>query len=495
MTSTPDNIATDCIDKHAASPHHREKTALIAVDASGKASCFTFAELEKLTNQCAATLRDQGAVPGERLVIRLPNTVDFPIGFLGAIKAGLIPIPTSPLLTENELNFVLEDSGASHIFEVDGVGGSGRAPTRAHGLEHGWAEPETGPAPMSATSSNSPAYWLYTSGTEGRPKGVIHSHRSIPAHDERVKMWLDLREDDIVFNTSALNWSYALTAMLDVWRHGGTFVIYDGPMDPESLWRIITEQKVTILMSVPGIYRRLAKIPPGGFVLRRALSAGEALAPEVRDQFRKVTGLEILGGLGMTEHSVYLVQSEMEAKVGSHAARPLSGHRIAILCEDLTDAPVGEVGVLASHRSCPGLMLGYHNRPEEEARVFQGDWFLSDDLAQRNADGTITFLGRRDDVITAGGYRISPLEVEAVLNQYPGVAESAVVGRELEPGKTILQAWIVPKEGGTCDSEGVIAHCRKFLAHYKLPREIRVMASLPKTATGKIKRAELRWKK
>lgn len=473
MTSTPDNIATDCIDKHAASLHRREKTALIAVDASGKANHLTFFELERLTNQFAATLRDQGAVSGERVVIQLPNVADFPIAFLGAIKAGLIPIPMSPLLTENELDFVLKDSGAGVLVTTGGMSRVGAA----------------------STNIGSPAYWLYTSGTEGRPKGVIHAHRSIPAHDARVKVWLDLREDDIVFNTSALNWSYALTAMLDVWRHGGTFVIYNGPLDPESLWRIITEQKVTILMSVPGIYRRLSKAGMGGFVLRRALSAGEALAPEVRDRFRKVTGLEILGGLGMTEHSVYLVQSEMEANVGSHAARPLSGHRIAVLCEDLTEVPVGEVGILASHRSCPGLMLGYHNRPEEEARVFQGDWFLSDDLAQRNAEGTITFLGRRDDVITAGGYRISPLEVEAVLNQYPGVAESAVVGRELEPGKTILQAWIVPKEEGACDSEGVIAHCRKFLASYKLPREIRVTTSLPKTATGKIKRAELRWKK
>src|SRR4030095_6557145 len=242
---------------------------------------------------------------------------------------------------------------------------------------------QTGP-----TRPEDPAFWLYTSGTEGRPKAVIHAHRSIPAHDSRMRLWQDAKSGDVIFNTSALNWSYALTAgLLDVWRHGLAAVIYEGPLTPEALGPVIRDLNVTTLMSVPGIYRRLAESPEARDFfskVRVCLSAGEKLNEELRGQFLQNAALEIHEGLGMTEHSVYLIQKASEPFVPGSCGKALPNEKTTILRPDLSPAPPGEVGILASHRQSPGLMLGYHQRPEEEAKAFQGEWFLSGDLAYQD---------------------------------------------------------------------------------------------------------------
>jgi acyl-coenzyme A synthetase/AMP-(fatty) acid ligase len=224
--------------------------------------------------------------------------------------------------------------------------------------------------------------------------------------------------------------------------------------------------------------------------VRVCLSAGERLPGEIRARFRRKTGLTIREGLGMTEHSVYLVQPRGRRVVEGSCGRALPGHRIAILREDLSRARPGEVGILASHRSCPGLMLGYFRRPGEQRRVFRGPWFLSGDLATRDARGNFYFVGRRDDVITAGGYRISPMEVEGVLNRHPAVKESAVVGREISPGKTIVTAYAVLR--GKATEGSLIAFAERSLARYKVPRRIVSVKALPKTANGKLIRSKFR---
>ena len=260
---------------------------------------------------------------------------------------------------------------------------------------------------------------------------------------------------------------------------------------------LIQRHQVTVLMSVPGIYRRLTQYLqensqelPG---LRVALSAGESLPQEIRELFFQQTGVQLREGLGMTEHSVYLVQRQDATPVPGSCGRPLPSTRVAILHEDLTETAPGEVGILASHRSCPGLMLGYHQRPELEAEAFRGEWFLSGDLARRDEAGNYYFVGRRDDVITAGGYRISPLEVETVLQEHPDVVEAAVVTRAIKPGQRIIAAVVVPRQGvseGLADA--ILNFARERLAIYKVPRSIEFRDNLPRTPTGKLRRTELR---
>ncbi len=478
------NIAIDCIDRPAAGPL-AEKRALtcIADDDRLTATSFSFRQLREETDCFASALRQKGIKAGDRLLLRLANEFAFPISFIGGIKAGAIPIPTSPLLTENELEFLVDDSGAVATITENFFN------ELSDSKDSNW---ETAP-----TVADDPAYWLYTSGTAGVPKEVIHAHRSIPAHDDRVQRWQNLRSGDVVFNTSALNWSYALTCgLLDPWRHGIGVVTYAGSPEPAALLEIIQREQVTVFMTVPGIYRRLVhylqETKQSLGRLRVCLSAGEALGEETRQTFCELTGLTIYEGLGMTEQSVYLAQPYGEEPMVGSCGRPLVTNEIAILREDLKPAKTGETGILAIHRRAPGLMLGYHQRSAEEENAWQGDWFLSGDLVSQDEAGNVFFVGRRDDVITAGGYRISPLEVEGVLNQHPAVAESAVVERDVEPGKRIVVAFIVPALGPSAAPESILAFAAERLARYKLPREIIFREKLPKTRNGKLKRGCLK---
>ncbi len=481
MTFYP--IAEDCLDRHAESPKTKGKTALLFIDAKGKAESWSYEALSLATNRMARALAGAHFRAGARLILQLPNGPDFPIVFLGTMKLGAVPIPVSPMATPSELDFLRRDSGAKIVV------------TTASPLLRNYRRFPTD-FKSKKTSPNDPAFWLYTSGTEGRPKAVIHAHRSLPAHDARSRVWMKLRRDDVVFNTSALNWSYALTTgLLDVWRRGATSVVSAAGLDPATIGKIISEHKVSVFMSVPGIYRRLVQAPRRIFKsVRVCLSAGEKLSSEAREAFRRSTGLAIYEGLGMTEHSVYLVQRFGERLVPGSCGKPVPGTRIAILRDDLTQARPGEAGILASHRSCPGLMLGYYRRPGEQRRCFRREWFLSGDLAYRDARNNYFYLGRRDDVITAGGYRISPLEVEAAVNRHPSVLESAAVGKVLEGGKTIVACYVVTSEKqkeGERLAQDILRFAGERLARYKVPRKVVFVARLPKTKNGKIRRNEL----
>lgn len=482
------NITEDCVLRPASEDGSR--TALIFADGRSVSRKWTRAELAHAVQGVAAGLRKSGVKKGQRLLIRLPNGPEFPAAFFGAMLAGAIPIPVSPLLTSSEVRFLRRDSGAVRVL------GDLERLRRLMKTPHARRI-------FPKSRANDPAFWLYTSGTEGKPKGVIHAHRSIPAHDARCRLWMDLRPGDVVFNTSALNWSYALTCGLaDTLRHRAVSLVFSGPPDPETLLKVLATERVTILMSVPGILRRLTEYlerrPSARKLLasvRICISAGEKLPQGMRSRFRKVSGRTLLEGLGMTEHSVFLAQPKGFPIVEGSCGRSLAGRKVTILREDLKPARPGEVGILASHRSCAGLMLGYHRRPKEERKVLRKGWFLSGDFAYRDAKGNFFYVGRRDDVITAGGYRISPMEVESVLNRHPAVKESAAIGVEVAPGKTIVRGHVVLKgesRGTEILKRSILEFSRKRLALYKAPREIVITADLPRTSTGKLIRKKFR---
>lgn len=504
------NIAYDCLDKHVDPTPQRKNWALIFVkeDISGNLSRekYSFRDFVESTNRFANALIERGYQKGDRFLIYLQNCPEFITVFLGGMKAGLIPIPVSPLLTESELQFMQEDSQARFIVCEERLQNLSIKNILIQNSGDDslsfYLKSSSEKFKVEMTDANAPAYWLYTSGTQGEPKAVIHAHRSIPAHDSRVYYWQNFQDHDVIFNTSSLNWSYALTAgFLDIWRQGGSVLVYKGQPRPELLHQIVHDNAVSVFMSVPGIYRRLTdyleRKDCGFEPLRVCLSAGEKLSDDLVERFIKSTALEIYEGLGMTEHSIYLCQPFGKKNIPGSCGWSFAASKVAILHEDLTECKPNEVGILASHKSCPGLMLGYHNRPEEESRVFKEEWFLSGDLAKRDEEGYFYFIGRRDDVLTVGGYRISPIEVEAVVNCHPYVLESAVVQKKISSEKNIIKAYVVLKSDCVIKESleeiqmSLISQAAQCLASYKIPREIEFCESLPKTRNGKIKRKNL----
>jgi acyl-coenzyme A synthetase/AMP-(fatty) acid ligase len=251
------------------------------------------------------------------------------------------------------------------------------------------------------------------------------------------------------------------------------------------------------MASVPSLYRQLLKyapVSPGSLApLRHGLSAGEALSPALFHEMRERAGLTLYEALGMSEISTYVSSSpEVLPRPGS-PGRPQPGRAVAILPLDGGTDPLrpGETGLLAVHRSDPGLMLGYWNRPEEEDNGLRGDWFVGGDLATMDEDGYIWFEGRNDDLMNAFGYRVSPQEVENVLLGHPAVAEAGVAEVQVREDVSIIAAFVVAAGGYECDSEAILAHAEDHLARYKLPREICIVESLPRGPNGKLLRREL----
>jgi acyl-coenzyme A synthetase/AMP-(fatty) acid ligase len=308
--------------------------------------------------------------------------------------------------------------------------------------------------------------------------------------------WYGLTPDDRVLHAGAFNWTYTLGAGLtDPWAAGATALIYAGPPDREVWPRLTAAHGATIFAAVPGVYRQMlaAEDLAGGFAgLRHGLSAGEALPEAVRAAWEAATGRRIYEALGMSEVSTYVSFAPGCPTVPGRAGRPQPGRRVAVLGEDGAALVTrGEDGLLAVSRRDPGLMLGYWRREAETAAAFRGEWFVTGDRARMEADGTIAYLGRADDVMNAGGYRVSPGEVEAALLAHPGVAEAAAVEMAVRSGVSIVAAFYVPADGPVPEGE-LAAHCEARLARYKCPRAFHAVAALPRGANGKLLRRRLK---
>jgi acyl-coenzyme A synthetase/AMP-(fatty) acid ligase len=337
---------------------------------------------------------------------------------------------------------------------------------------------------------------IYTSGTGGRPKGVVHAQRAAWARRMMWDGWFGLTPDDRVLHAGAVNWTYTLGAGLaDPLAIGATALIHAGPPGREVWPRLAAAHGATIFAAVPGAYRQMlgaADLATGFAGLRHGLSAGEALPEAVRTAWEGATGRPIYEALGMSEVSTYVSFAPAHPTVPGRAGRPQPGRRVAVLGH-AGEAPVarGEDGLLAVSRRDPGLMLGYWRQPEETAAAFRGEWFVTGDRARMEADGSIVYLGRADDLMNAGGYRVSPAEVEAALAAHPGVAEAAAVDLEVRPGVAVITAFYVPVAGPVPEAE-LAAHCGARLARYKCPRAFHAVEALPRGANGKLIRRRLK---
>jgi acyl-coenzyme A synthetase/AMP-(fatty) acid ligase len=499
------NLAALTIGRAAATAPARD-ALVVVTDAEAppeQAERWSFAELDHAVRTVAAGLLGVGVEPGDRLLIRLGNTSDYALLHFGAMAAGIISLPTSPQLTPEEVHFLIEDSGAravavSEALAVDLPSGVSRISPDDVAR---WRA-EASPAAYAMTLADDPAFLVYTSGTTGRPKGVLHAHRSAwgrrPMHDA----WLGLRKGDVLLHAGAFNWTYTLgVGLTDPWANAAAALIYNGSRDPGVWARLITDHDATIFAAVPGVYRQLlrsAALERSDLSsLRHGVTAGEALPPAVLEEWRQRTGLDLYEALGMSEVSTFVSSGPGTPVRPGSPGRPQPGRCVAVLPVDGGDVPLpaGETGLLAVHRSDPGLMLGYWRRPEEEAQVTRGEWFVGGDLVDVGADGYVTFHGRADDVMNAMGYRVSPLEVEDCLARHPSVADVGVTEVEVRPGVRIIAAFVVPRDADDpddVDAAAVLAHAAEHLAAYKRPREIVYVDVLPRTGNGKLRRRDLR---
>lgn len=479
-----------------------DKTALIVVadPAAAPAETWTFAQLERAVLAAAALFRERGLERGDRVLIRLDNSSLYPIAFFGAIAAGLVPVATSASLTAGEVAFLLADSGAACVVASPGLA-IGPVPDGGGvitAVELSAALGRMVSSTYAFTKASEPAFLIYTSGTTANPKGVVHAQRSVIGRRPMVEGWYGLTSDDRVLHAGAFNWTYTLgTGLTDPWANGATAIVYTGQKDP-ALWpALIASTSATIFAAVPTVMRQILKYgAPSATnlgVLRHGLIAGETPPAGLFDDWRAATGLELYEALGQSEISTYVSSSPTVPRVPGAVGKPQAGRRVAILPVEGDSEPLapGAEGLLAVHRSDPGLMLGYWRRPEEDAAVIRGEWFIGGDLAVMDEAGYVWHRGRADDVMKALGYRVSPQEVEAVLAQHGDVAEVACTGVRVRADVMVVGAFIVPREGSTPDASAILAFAAERLADYKRPRQVVFVTALPRTANGKIKRSAL----
>lgn len=494
-------MAAYCIG--AACARSPDKTALRVLtepDAKHPAETWTFSDLQRGILSVAAGLASFGLHRGDRIVIQLDNTSDYAILFFGAIAGGFVPLPTSTALTPEEIQFLIEDSGArlvcvandrAPVTVATGVltlNASAVADLKGHEPRSGYVD----------TGSEDPAYLIYTSGTTSKPKGVLHAHRVAFGRRPTYQSWYGISADDCMLHAGAFNWTYTLgTGLIDPWANGAEAVIYTGPKKPEHWPRLIRGTRATLFAAVPGVYRQILKYAPPGPIdvgrLRHGLMAGEKPPSDLFSAWAERTGTDLLEALGMSEISTYISTAPgMPRKPGS-AGKAQAGRRVAVLPVEGGDNPLppGEEGLLAVHRSDQGLMLRYWNRETETDDVFRGDWFIGGDLAIIDADGYIMHTGRANDVMKALGYRVSPQEVEAALQEHPQVADVACAEIKVRDDVTVIGAFVVAAAGTKPSAEAILAFAGEHLATYKRPREVIFLESLPRTRNGKVQRRAL----
>lgn len=492
------NLAEYCLADAARKTPDKPALLVFRDAESGRPSeSWTYGELEDAVLRLAAALEIKGYGKGARLLIRLDNTSTFPILFLAAIAAGLVAVPASSQLTGEEADFLRADTDATCVALAKTLP-RGTVPTGVDVLSEDdlivmMRHPRR--SSYAPTMREDPAYLLYTSGTTARPKGVVHAQRVGPGRAPTYQSWYAIRPDDRMLHAGAFNWTYTLgTGLIDPWANGATSLIYAGEKTPDIWPALLRSSGATLFATVPSLIRQILKYAPAGHIplgrLRHVMIAGEKPPEDLFETWRQRTGLELYEALGMSEISTYISSSPTVPRKPNATGRPQSGRRVAILPLEggTTPLPPGAEGLIAVHRSDPGLMLGYWRRPEEEAEVYRGDWFLGGDLGTMDGDGYVTHTGRANDIMKALGYRVAPQEVEAVLAQCPGVAEVACAEVRVRADLSVIGAFVVARPDASLEPEAIKRYASMHLAAYKCPKEVVIVDVLPRTANGKVRR-------
>ncbi|MEP2715682.1 class I adenylate-forming enzyme family protein [Pseudophaeobacter sp.] len=455
----------------------------------GGSQIWTFAQLEAAVRGTGTGLLQQRLQPGQILLMRLGNTVDFPIAYLGAIAAGLVPVPTSSDLTEGEVAKMIADLEPAAVLRDPEV------TCAAHPNQILLADLQAmhalPPCDYAMGDPERMAYAVYTSGTSGKPRAVAHAHRAIWARQMMVDGWYDLKAEDRLLHAGAFNWTFTLgTGLMDPWTIGATALIPEPGTDPSDLPALLKQHRATIFAAAPGVYRKILKTksPLDLPDLRHGLCAGEKLSAHLHSAWTKITGTELYEAYGMSECSTFISSSPSHPARGQALGQPQPGRRVAILGPD-GPVPQGDEGTIAIAASDPGLMLGYMNAPEETAARMQDGWFLTGDQGAMAVDGQVSYLGRADDMMNAGGFRVSPIEVETQLSAHPGIIQVGVATVEVKTDSHIIVAFYTGPRA--LEVEELQDFAAQKLARYKQPRAYVHLPALPSGANGKLLRRAL----
>ena len=504
------NWALDYFDAMA---RNNEASALHIVGEDGSQVKRSFRELSERSSQVANHLRGLGVARGDRILLMLGNELPLWEVMLAAIKLGAVLIPATALLTTDDLRDRLERGTVRHV-----VAGSAQAPkfetllgdyTRIGVGEPvaGWQRFEDAASapidftPDGPTRATDPLLLYFTSGTTSRPKLVLHTQQSYPVGHLSTMFWIGLQPGDVHLNISSPGWAkHAWSCFFAPWNAAACiFIVNSGRFNAPSLLDTLEKHRVTSLCAPPTVWRMLIQADlaayRGRLSLREVVGAGEPLNPEIIEQVRTAWGLSLRDGYGQTETTALIGNSPGQPLKPGSMGRPLPGYEVMLLDADGQQADEGEVCLKIDAERPVGLMVGYQDSAEKTADVMRDGHYHTGDVAMRDADGMITFVGRADDVFKASDYRISPFELESALIEHDAVAEVAVVPSPDPLRLAVPKAFLLLRAGAAADralAEAIFAFARRQLAPYKRVRRIEFVTELPKTISGKIRRVQLR---
>ncbi|MDH3279570.1 MAG: benzoate-CoA ligase family protein [Gammaproteobacteria bacterium] len=500
------NAAVAFIDRHVA--EGRGGKVAIRSDSAD----VSYAELAERTNRCARVFRDLGVRGGERVIMVIKDRPEFFYVFWGAIKAGAVPVPINTLLRSDDYRFILEDSGCTAVIyspdlaepvevALAGLDNGPKHALTAYGkgsiVDRMQEAPDTIDAAPAAPGDD--CFWLYSSGSTGHPKGVVHAHKDMVYTSELyAHRVLGVSESDTCFSAGKLFFSYGFgNAMTFPLWVGATTVLSEDRPAPDMTFAVIERFRPTIFFGVPTLYAQQLHAMETCEVdlssVEKWASAGEALPADVYRRWKEKTGIGILDGIGSTEAlHIFISNRHDDTRPGS-SGRPVPGYAHRIVGEDGRPVAQGDVGQL--HVKGGSTAKHYWNNPDKTAESMLGDWLNTGDMYYQDEDGYYVNYGRGDDMLKVGGMWCSPFEIESRLIEHPKVLEAAAVGRADDEGLIKPEAHVVlndPADAGAALEQELRAHCKEGLAHYKYPRWFRFVDELPKTATGKIQRFRLR---
>ena len=501
------------IEKHATDA---TRIALKWENQQGEKSEITYQALIEKANKVGNGLHSQGLKKGDKVLIVIPRVIDAYAIYLGALKAGLVVIPSSEMLRTKDLQFRVTHGDVKAVICYGLYTSEFREISEFNqlikivvdGNEQDWLSLEelitnqSSAMQIAETKSDSMAFISYTSGTTGNPKGVVHTHGWAFAHIRTsAKNWLGVEENDIVWATAGPGWQkWVWSPFLSVLGSGAIGFIYQGKFDPDKYLQLLDDYKVNVLCCTPTEYRLMAKVEKlenySLSHLHSAVSAGEPLNREVIDTFRNHFNVMVRDGYGQTESTLLVgVMKGMEIKAGS-MGKPTPGNEVIIIDDEGQPCSVDVVGDIAVHKDTPALFKEYYKDSERTAMQYRGDYFVTGDRAKMDEEGYFWFEGRNDDIIISSGYTIGPFEVEDALVKHPLVKECAVVASPDEVRGNIVKAYIILKDSSIQKDQELVKtlqdHVKNYTAPYKYPRKIEFVDELPKTNSGKIRRIELR---